>query len=86
MTGTRLVYGYNNPCGVLLLVLYGCTLLNIPIGLIGAVYCQCRIAPTPRLRANVKWRVLRDCWLLSVAPIGGPYMGVDAYLLSGLRG
>ena len=84
MTGTRLLYGYNNPCGVLLLVLYGCTLLNIPIGLIGAAYCQWHMKMAPLVRT--KWRVRRDCWLLSVAPIGGPYMGVDAYLLSGLRG
>lgn len=67
-----------------LLALAGCTLLNVPIGLVGAAYCQWKMSREARLHEKAEWKDVRDCWLFSCIPLVGPPFAFFAYSMRGL--
>jgi membrane protein YqaA with SNARE-associated domain len=69
---------------MVLLAIYGCTLLNIPTGALGAAYCQWKMRRAAQPNETQEWKDRRDRWLFSCIPIVGPPFAVYAYALSGI--
>lgn len=67
-----------------LLMLYGCTVVNIPVGLAMATVCRLRKWRSADADERRRFGDMTHCWLVSCVPLCGPPLAIWTYSLAGL--